>query len=115
MRNPFTILTKLVQKAIALVVLAALTAFSFIFNALFFIYRLVAVFLACAFTVAVLVNWYSHGVNLEGVLILLGSALAVALRYLLPLLVPFIQHWQSELVDFVFAPLFIRPPVRYTI
>lgn len=115
MRNPFAIIYKLVKKGFALVLLSLLTTFSYVYNIVFFFYRLIAVGFAAVGTVMVGFDVYKYGFTGERGLILLFLMGMVAVRYLMPLLIPVMQRWIEDLTDYIYEPLFVRSPVRYTI
>ena len=115
MRKLFAIFYKLLKKGIALILLTALTMFSYAFNILFCCYRLLAVTFAVIGTALTAVDCYKYGFTAERFLVFVTLMLAVALRYLLPLLIPVMQRWHEDLKDYIYAPLTVRPPVRYTI
>lgn len=115
MKNPFTILAKLFGKSIALILLSALSIFSWVFNIVFFVYRLVAVAFAAIGTSINVVDCYQEGLNTERALIFLILLGVVALRYLMPMFVPVMQQWHNNLNAYISAPLAYKPPVRYTI
>lgn len=115
MRNPFTILSKLFKKGLAAILLSALAIFACVYNVLFFVYRLVAVVLSAIGASMVAVDCYKYGFTAERGLIFLALGFAIALRYLLPLLVPVMQRWLADLKDYIHAPVIVKSPVRYTI
>lgn len=115
MINLFVIFKKLLQKAIALIVWIALTAFYYTFNILFFFYRKVAVVLSVIGLVMTAVDWHVYGFEREYVFDILFLSFAIVLRFLLPLLVPVMQRWLDQLMACIHSPLTVRPPVRYTI
>lgn len=115
MRHLFAVINKLFKKGIALILLSALTIFSFAFNFAFFFYRLVAVAFAAVGTAITAVDCYKYGFTADRGVSFLILLTMVALRYMLPLLGRAMQQWNDGLKDYVFTPLSIRPPVRYTI
>lgn len=115
MRHLFVITNKLFKKGIALILLSALTTFSFVFNFAFFFYRLVAVTFAAVGTAITAVDCYKYGFTADRGVSFLILFVMVALRYLLPLLSRAMQQWNEGLRGYVFAPMSFRPPVRYTI
>lgn len=115
MRNVFVVPSKLVCKGVALMVLPILTAFTYVYSLMVFLYRIVAAFCGTIGVCIVAVDCYQHGMSGERGVIILFLAIAFALRYLLPMLTPVMQCWQQDLLRYVYAPLITRPPVRYTI
>lgn len=115
MKNPFIILYKLLKKGVALILLSVLTVFFYAYSVMCFFYRLIAMVFAVIGTALTAVDCYMYGFTAERLLVFVTLMVAVALRYLLPLLVPVMQRWNEDLQEYIYAPLIVRSPVRYTI
>ncbi len=115
MRNPFVIVCKLIMKGVALIALSALKIFSCLFGVFFFCYRMVAVVFAAIGFFMIAVECYKHGINMERALISVALVAAVAMCYVFPLLMNAMQYWAEDLEYYILEPLFVKPPVRYTI
>lgn len=115
MKKLFTLFKGLIGKGLALILLAALTVFSIVFNVTYLIYRLLADVIAIIGTVLIGAECFTTGFTVE-----IGYAIAsvvaiMALRFTLPLLVPIMKQWSKDLKNYIHAPIFKAPPVRYTI
>ena len=115
MRNLFVIFNKLLKKGIAVILLTGLSIFFYAFHILFFVFRLLAVPFAVIGTVMTFVDGYLDGFTAQSVYDLVFLWSAVVVRFLLPLMVPVVHHWQNKLKGYICAPLCVRSPVRYTI
>lgn len=115
MSKMFAIISKLIKKAIAVVLLTGLLIAYYAFHILFFVVRLLAVPFAIIGTVMTFVDGYLDGFTFQGLCDLVFLWFVVAVRFLLPLMVPVVQRWRKELQGCILAPLYIRPRVRYTI
>lgn len=115
MMKLFIILTSLLKKGVALMLLSALTIFSRAFNVIYFVYRMIADVFALIGTFLIAADWISSGFTAEIGYSILSLVCIVALRFLLPLLVPVMQRWEENLSDYIHEPMHYASPVRYTI
>lgn len=115
MKKLFILFKGLFTKGIALLLLSVLTIFTLVFNVLFLIYRLLADIFAVIGTVLIGAECFTTGFTSDIGRAIVSLICIVVLRFTLPLLTPILKKWNRDLKDYLHAPLFKAPPVRYTI
>ena len=110
------IIAKLVFKGVALILLSVLTIFNCIFKIVIVVFNIASIPLAVIGTIMFAFDCFTGSFTMDTVYIALVSIVLVALRYLLPLLMPVLDKSAFSLKNYVSAPLRmkVKSPVRYT-
>ena len=119
MKSVPIIFAKLLAKGAALFMLSALTIFNCIFKVFLVVYHLISVALSLICVGIAAFDYFTGGWTEQSTYALLLGIVIVALRFVMPMMLPVLQNTADHLKDFVFAPIHIhytkvKSPVRYT-
>lgn len=119
MKSVPIIFIKLLSKGAALFTLSALTIFNCIFKVVLVVYHLISIPLALICAGMAAFDCFAGGWTEQSTYTLLVGIAIVALRFVMPLMLPPLQNTADILKDFVLAPIHtnytkVKPPVRYT-
>lgn len=115
MKRTISIVGKVFAKAVALIVLSVITIFAGVFKVFRLIYRFTATPIAI---VGIFIVGYScvvEGVSTNNIVAIACFVLMVVIQYLLTPIATVIENCRTSLKNFVYAPLTIKSPVRYTL
>lgn len=106
--------SKIIAKIMAAFTFVALTVFIPVFKIAAAVYRFAAVPAALAGTTVTAYFCYTNGFSAENTYAFVGIALAVAVYFMLPVIITSLYNVKDVMKDYLMTPIFIKSPVRYT-
>lgn len=115
MKKVIKVVKELVLRAAALVILSALTIFNGALKFFTFIFRFVAIPAVVIGLLITAVTYFDNGYS-TSLLLQLVSFLGVGvLYYVLPIFPPAIDRTELRMKNYIFSPLVVRSPVKFTL
>ena len=115
MKKLFNITKAIILRSVVLVLLSTLTVFKIALKIFTFIFRFVALPVIMFGLLITAVTFFDNGYS-SAILSSLGMLVGItALYYLLPLFPQVLAHAQLRMKNYVFSPILVRSPVKFTL
>lgn len=111
----FNFISKVICKVIVLFSLVALTLFNSVLKVAFFIFGLLSVPVSTIVLIAGIVLSFKEGFSKDIFTLFSVSVILVSLKYLLPLLPKSLDMVKFNMKEYLYEPIIVRSPVKYTI
>ena len=109
------IVLRYLYRLIAALILVPFTVLITLFKIAAYIYRFVAI--PCSIIVSSIAMYFclTNGISADYVIPIIGSGIAVAIHFLLPVMIPFLEDLQFSLKYYVVTPVIVRSRLKFTI